>query len=44
MTQCCACSGEATGVVCDGAFRKPVCDTHQRLYGERGYTVIPDKK
>lgn len=36
---CCACSGEAVARVHDGAFRKPVCATHRRLYGERGYLL-----
>lgn len=37
---CCACSGLAVARVLDGAFRKPVCAVHVRLYGERGYVIV----
>lgn len=38
---CIACSGKVVAQVRDGAFLKPICDIHCRLYGERGYVIVP---
>lgn len=41
MSACIACSNPPTGLVHDGGWRTPVCDTHTRLYRAKGYTVTP---
>lgn len=38
--QCCACSGAATNKIKDGAFVKPVCDQHARMYSGLGYVLL----
>lgn len=38
-SRCIACSGKPVGRVIDGAFLKPVCEIHARLYGGKDYEV-----
>jgi hypothetical protein len=36
---CIACSGKPVATVVDGVHHKPVCETHERLYGDKGMTT-----
>lgn len=40
LRTCCACSGREAATLIDGAFWKPVCDIHARMYGEQGYPIV----
>lgn len=37
--RCCACTSEAAAYVIDGAHRKPVCESHGRMYRQQGYKI-----
>lgn len=39
---CCACTGEPVALVIDGAYRKPVCEVHGRMYRQQGYKITRD--
>lgn len=38
-TGCIACTSPAVARVQDGAFRKPVCAAHRRMYAQEGYLI-----
>ncbi len=37
---CIACTSPKHAYVIDGTFRKPVCQTHGRMYRQQGYRIV----